>query len=332
MRFAGFAVFAACVLSQPVAGAAAGYGWPVARGCMQRLESNPNFGNDLRLRADGTKRPHLGVDIAPPDHDHRAYAANAGVVIENSPARGSGWGNYVVVRHRDGLRTLYAHLATPSPLQVGTVVAKGDALGTAGQTETFYVHVHFEILSAARTADWRKGRLDPASLAGPVRGCRNSAAQAGDLGRLLDMPIETLTNVPRAIQLALAPVFLLTGIAGLLNVMSTRLSRIIDRGRMLTERRDILLPDPESLRRQVQVLERRRHFTSVAITACTIAALLLCMVVAALFLEGMLDVPLGLLVGGLFMGSTLALVVGLAYFLREVHLATQLRIRIRDGR
>ena len=139
--------------------------------------------------------------------------------------------------------------------------------------------------------------------------------------------LDDLPDVTRAIQLALAPVFLLTGIAGLLNVMSTRLSRIIDRGRALTEHRVGMPPDAESLARQVQVLERRRHFTSIAITACTIAALLLCLVVAALFVEGMLAVPLGALVGALFMGSTFALITGLAYFLREVHLATRLRIR-----
>lgn len=142
--------------------------------------------------------------------------------------------------------------------------------------------------------------------------------------------VENLTDVARAIQLALAPVFLLTGIAGLLNVMSARLSRIIDRGRALTETRMDIPPDPDSLRRQVRVLERRRHFTSIAITACTIAALLLCVVVATLFVEGMLGVDLGALVGALFMASTFVLVIGLAYFLREVHLSTQVRIRIPD--
>ncbi len=135
-------------------------------------------------------------------------------------------------------------------------------------------------------------------------------------------------DVARAIQLALAPVFLLTGIAGLLNVMSTRLSRIIDRGRMLVERGIATPQELESLVVQVRVLERRRHFTSIAITACTIAALLLCLVVATLFVEVMLGVALGALVGALFMGSTFALIIGLAYFLREVHLATRLRIRI----
>ncbi|MEP6793263.1 MAG: DUF2721 domain-containing protein, partial [Saprospiraceae bacterium] len=47
---------------------------------------------------------------------------------------------------------------------------------------------------------------------------------------------ETINDISGAIQLALGPVFLLTGIAGMLNVMSGRLSRIIDRGRTLMEK------------------------------------------------------------------------------------------------
>jgi hypothetical protein len=139
---------------------------------------------------------------------------------------------------------------------------------------------------------------------------------------------EYMTDVARAIQLALAPVFLLTGIAGLLNVMSSRLSRIVDRGRTLTENRDVIaLIGPDTIAIQLRVLERRRHFTSIAITACTIAALLLCLVVATLFFEAMLDARLNLAIAVLFTGSTLTLVVGLAYFLREVHEATRSRIR-----
>ena len=141
-------------------------------------------------------------------------------------------------------------------------------------------------------------------------------------------PPDTLIDVSKAIQLALAPVFLLTGIAGILNVIATRLARIIDRGRALTEGR-VNLPDSDMLPMELGWLERRRHFASIAITACTIAALLLCMVIVTLFLEVMLDAPLRWLVGALFAASTLGLVVGLAYFLREVHLAMQsVQIRI----
>ena len=137
---------------------------------------------------------------------------------------------------------------------------------------------------------------------------------------------ESITDISRAIQLALAPVFLLTGIAGMLNVMTGRLSRIIDRGRALTEG-EVTVYSGDALDHQLQLLERRRHYVSLGITACTIAALLVCLVVVILFAEAVLRVPLGWLIGALFTGSTVALVVGLAYFLREVHLAT-LTVRI----
>ena len=132
----------------------------------------------------------------------------------------------------------------------------------------------------------------------------------------------SISDLSDAIQLALAPVFLLTGIAGLLNVMTSRLSRIIDRGRQLSDR-SALPSDTVLVDTELQVLDRRRHFTSAAITACTLAALLVCVVIAALFFEVMLDAPLQWLVAVSFTGATLALIVGLGFFLREVHLATK---------
>ena len=129
-------------------------------------------------------------------------------------------------------------------------------------------------------------------------------------------------DLARAIQLALAPVFLLTGIAGLLGVMTGRLARIIDRGRAFAEGRvTFVSPDSMSIARERQTLEPRRHLTSVAITATTVAALLVCMVIAGLFVEVMLQAPLKWLISGLFATAMLALVVGLTFFLREVHLA-----------
>jgi len=132
-----------------------------------------------------------------------------------------------------------------------------------------------------------------------------------------------LGDVSHAIQLALAPVFLLTGIAGLLNVMAGRLARIIDRGRQLTDEPVPLALLGAAAQVELENLDRRRHLASAAITACTLSALLVCTVIAALFLEVLLRVELRWLAGLLFTGSTLTLVVGLAYFLREVHLATR---------
>jgi hypothetical protein len=141
---------------------------------------------------------------------------------------------------------------------------------------------------------------------------------------------DILNEMAKAIQLALGPVFLLTGIAGMLNVMSGRLSRIIDRGRSLTEKPEIIATyDPAELRNELLMLERRRHITSRAINMITIAALLVCLVIVALFLEALFIIHLNWLIGVLFILATLALVVGLGYFLLEVHLASNtVRIRV----
>jgi hypothetical protein len=139
------------------------------------------------------------------------------------------------------------------------------------------------------------------------------------------------TDIAHAIQLALAPVFLLTGIAGMLNVMAGRLARIIDRGRRLTESPALLetIP-PEALAGELHSLERRRRIASAAITACTLSALLVCMVIVALFVEALLGLPLKWVEGVLFTCSTVALVLGLAFFSIEVHLATH-SVRIPRG-
>jgi hypothetical protein len=131
-------------------------------------------------------------------------------------------------------------------------------------------------------------------------------------------------DLAHAIQLALAPVFLLTGIAGLLNVMAGRLARTVDRGRRLTEQSgQPQLQDMETVQVELRSLEKRRRLASAAITACTFAALLVCMVITSIFLEALLNVRMKWLVGILFTAATLALVVGLGYFLREVHLANR---------
>lgn len=145
-------------------------------------------------------------------------------------------------------------------------------------------------------------------------------------------PPLNINDVPQALQLALGPAFLLTAIAGLLNVMTGRLARIIDRGRQLTEGGMVVDADVEVvLQGELRGLERRRRLAGAAITACTTSALLVCMIIPALFLEALLELPLKWLVGVLFTAATLALVVGLASFVREVRLATR-TVRIPMGR
>ena len=116
------------------------------------------------------------------------------------------------------------------------------------------------------------------------------------------------TGGARAIQLALAPVFLLTGIAGLLNVMTGRLVRIVDRGRHLWDSLgDETAKPPHKSASYLRTLERRRRFVSMGITSCTLAALLVCTVILLLFVEVLLDLQLKWLEGVVFAGATVAL-------------------------
>ena len=106
----------------------------------------------------------------------------------------------------------------------------------------------------------------------------------------------------------------------------------IDRGRRVAESPEITAADIAGpLSTELAALERRRHLASAAITACTLSALLVCTVVATLFLEVLLKLNFKILLGILFTCATFALVVGLAYFLREVHLAT-MTVRIQTSR
>lgn len=138
-----------------------------------------------------------------------------------------------------------------------------------------------------------------------------------------------LEAVVRAIQLAIAPVFLLTGVMGLLTLLAHRLGRIIDRARTL-ERIVKESPEPSAFyRADLIVLSRRASLMNWAIGLGTLCALLVCTVIAALFLSAFLGVGLEILVGWLFIAAMLVLITALLIFLNEVFLATS---RLRIGR
>jgi hypothetical protein len=137
-----------------------------------------------------------------------------------------------------------------------------------------------------------------------------------------EMPIDQTVSA-HAIQLAIAPVFLLTGIAALLGVMATRLARVIDRARSLDASWPTLDETTrDALRREAGALESRRHVCSWSINYCTTAALLVCLIIVALFMEEFFAANLKWLAGALFVMAMLSLILGLACFLREVYLAT----------
>ncbi|HEY3177750.1 MAG TPA: DUF2721 domain-containing protein [Casimicrobiaceae bacterium] len=133
----------------------------------------------------------------------------------------------------------------------------------------------------------------------------------------------SIPAIAHAIQLSIAPVFLLTGIAGLLGVMANRLARIIDRARQLEQNWSEMDDEARVVARgEIGDLERRRHLASWSINFCTGAALLVCMVIVSLFVEEFFAKDLKWLAGVLFVCAMLALIGGLFSFLREVYLAT----------
>lgn len=144
--------------------------------------------------------------------------------------------------------------------------------------------------------------------------------------------IFTTIDISSAVQQALAPVFLLTAIGGMLNVMVHRLSRVVDRARHLEsqvagypmERRKLAIDD-------LAVLAQRIAAANWAIALCTLSALLVCIVVALLFLEQLLGGRLQVGIAWLFVAATLLLTGGLMLFLWEVQLALRsVRVRAND--
>jgi hypothetical protein len=130
-----------------------------------------------------------------------------------------------------------------------------------------------------------------------------------------------ITEITRAIQLAVAPVFLLTAIATMISAMNARLGRIVDRRRVL-QGRDGAGADPETLA-ELAMLSRRSRLVYHAVFAVVLAALLVCLVVASAFMGALLSVDLARTVAGLFIAAMLAMIAGLGLFLREVFLAVR---------
>ena len=130
-------------------------------------------------------------------------------------------------------------------------------------------------------------------------------------------------SVAHAVQLAIAPVFLLTGIAAMLSVMTNRLGRVIDRARVLEERLEGASPEClATLRADLALLSRRAKLNGRAITLCTTTALLVCIMIAVLFLSASLRFDASVPVALLFIAAMLCFFLGLLGFLREIYLAT----------
>ena len=138
-------------------------------------------------------------------------------------------------------------------------------------------------------------------------------------------------DIAHLIQVALTPIFLISAIGVTLNVLTSRLARIVDRARAMEDR--LLHPDyvhdGRDLHAQLKILARRSRWINAAIILITLSALFIALVVVMLFVNAFLRFELSAVIAGMFIMSMLTLAAALLTFLIEVRIATTtLRIGI----
>ncbi|MEO6224394.1 MAG: DUF2721 domain-containing protein [Sphingomicrobium sp.] len=138
-----------------------------------------------------------------------------------------------------------------------------------------------------------------------------------------------VSEVAEVVRVAVAPVFLLSGIGAFLNVCASRLSRIVDRSRvieplLLASRGD----EHERWVWELRIVDRRMQLVNWATALSVLSALLTCLVVVLLFAASLLHSHFGTVIALLFMASMLAIGLAFAIFLRETRLAER-AVRVR---
>ena len=139
-----------------------------------------------------------------------------------------------------------------------------------------------------------------------------------------------ISDIGHVIQLAIAPVFLLTGVCTMLTVLINRLARIIDRSRVLEDRLEIAAHDPYM--DELDVLDQRSHLINYSITLSPACGFVICLVIALLFLGDTTILPLDRYIAGLFVLGMFALIGSFAYLLREIFIASKAMRVSRDRR
>ncbi len=135
-----------------------------------------------------------------------------------------------------------------------------------------------------------------------------------------------ITDITHVIQLAIAPVFLLTAIGTLIAVLNIRLGRNIDRRRLMevelrgsTENKQT--DEQRARQRELRLLARRVRLIYFAMLSAGLGALLVCLVVAGSFVGALVAVDISREVAVLFILAMFAVIGCLGMFLREVYLA-----------
>ena len=150
-----------------------------------------------------------------------------------------------------------------------------------------------------------------------------------DTGQLANAQTHIMA-ISEVIRLAVAPVFLLTAIATMVNAMNTRLVRVVDRRRVMQDRiKESGETPPENLKEELRLLIRRSRLIYLAILFAVLAALLICIVVAGAFLGALISVDVARGVAISFILAMSAMIISLGLFLREVYLGVSFGMNLR---
>ena len=129
-------------------------------------------------------------------------------------------------------------------------------------------------------------------------------------------------EIAGVIQLAVAPVFLLTAVGTVLAALNIRLGRAVDRRRDLEERLP-RMPQSEvaSAREELGVIARRIRFVYLSILFAVVSALFICLLIAGAFMGAFVRTDLSNTIGAMFVFAMVSLIACLLLFLREIFLA-----------
>jgi CBS domain containing-hemolysin-like protein len=139
---------------------------------------------------------------------------------------------------------------------------------------------------------------------------------------------DSVNIVSQLIQLSVAPVFLLAGVAGLLNVFTGRLSRIIDKVDKLDKYEDENHGNIKDEKLIAKLAQRRKFLTmrmkntNLAILFCTSTGLLIAMVIVTMFLSAIFEFKDSIFIASLFILAMICLIISLFLFLREIFYTT----------
>jgi hypothetical protein len=131
-----------------------------------------------------------------------------------------------------------------------------------------------------------------------------------------------LHDITHTIQLAIAPVFLLTAIGTTLSVLAARLARVVDRARRVeTELLTVAEEQHPQKVKELKQLDRRARLVSWALTSCVVAALLVCLLIGVGFLAYLFAASIAPVIAVLFTLAVSVFMLALVFFLREVSIA-----------